>query len=624
MKSAHMSRCIVLLLALATLVLAVGPAAAASCGTWGQHPSVGPGPAHGWGTDYHGPAAFGGCHGPTGRPGGTVNTYTGNLTISDIPAYYFQVGDPLPLEFVYNSHSGRLTTLDMINGHWTHSYDVYVHNEAPNGVTVFEGNGWEHCYAGSPTPSLPEYTLPPGVFDRLLRTYNDQGVANGWKLIRTDYHVLYFTETTDHSGRLDHIDDADGLSWTLSYIQYPSGGKVWDLLRTITDPLGNVTTLEWNGAQLTWIHGPGGSVTIGYHTYGTPPYMACLLNSITDASGHTYSFDYPDLDDYMTGRIRSIAANQAYVLNYTYATTSLGEVVSSTQLANSPHATLTTFAYSDSGTERTCTITDTKNGQPRATRHIYSSGTGPVQGALKDIIQDFGDSSHLNLRQTWARDTSLRLTGYRDSYQPETGGKAHRHFFHYGDPTYNPEKVTKYIDPENSDANPSDTGTPSPTCPGYVLQYDTAGNLFHVATPENRSADILYTMHRPTSVTVHDADINGNPVDRVTQFAYYGKDKGYELQSVTDARANVTSFDYDPQHWCLPTTVTVPGNRVWTFTPYTSTADIQYVTDPNGNQTSYTYSLVSQDLIMGCSSPSVSSRGPAVGLRQQCVEATLW
>ena len=120
----------------------------------------------------------------------------------------------------------------------------------------------------------------------------------------------------------------------------------------------------------------------------------------------------------------------------------------------------------------------------------------------------------------------MNVIRYRDSYQPETGGKAHRHFFYYNDPN-NPTLVTKYIDPENSDANPSDTGTPSPNCPGYTFTYDSYGNLTHAATPAGRSMDIAYTPNtpRPTTVTIHDADINNNPVDRVTHFAYFGATK---------------------------------------------------------------------------------------------------
>ncbi len=117
-------------------------------------------------------------------------------------------------------------------------------------------------------------------------------------------------------------------------------------------------------------------------------------------------------------------------------------------------------------------VTQTKDGNPRVTRYIYENtddpGNGRYLGVVLGVIEDCGDASHLNLSQAWAYDSNRNVVRYRDSYQPETGGKAHRHFFYYTS-AYGADLLTKMIDPENSDASPSDTGMPSGSCPGLHL-----------------------------------------------------------------------------------------------------------------------------------------------------------
>jgi RHS repeat-associated protein len=236
-------------------------------------------------------------------------------------------------------------------------------------------------------------------------------------------------------------------------------------------------------------------------------------------------------------------------------------------------------------------ITETKDGANRVTRHIYENtddaANGRYLGTLLFIIVDPGASPHLNATRGWAYDSSFRKVRYRDSYQPETGGKAHRHFYYYTDAN-NPTRVTKYIDPENSDANPNDTGTPSPTCPGYLYQYDSRGNKTEETTPEGRVTD--YTYYAGTSrlyqIIVRDQDVNGNPVDRITSYTYWDATYGFQVKTTTDARSNVTTYYYDSN--CYLDYVDPPlGNNL----QYTcnSVGDVTAITDGNGNTTSYQY-----------------------------------
>ena len=97
------------------------------------------------------------------------------------------------------------------------------------------------------------------------------------------------------------------------------------------------------------------------------------------------------------------------------------------------------------------------------------------------------------------------------------------------------------MDPENADGNP-----PSGTCPGYVYTYDSNGNELSEVTPQGRETDYVYYSgtNRLYTKTLKDKDRNGNSVNRVTTYTYYGSTKGDQVDTMTDACGNVTTYDY--------------------------------------------------------------------------------
>jgi len=143
--------------------------------------------------------------------------------------------------------------------------------------------------------------------------------------------------------------------------------------------------------------------------------------------------------------------------------------------------------------------------------------------------------------------------------------------------------VTKYIDPENYD---SSLGEDSPS---YLYEYDSLGNLTEEATPESRVTDYTYVSgtNRLSQVIIRDKDINNNPVDRITAYTYWGSTYGYQVETVTDARSNVTTYNYDSATGYLTSVVPPIGNSI-TYVS-NSMGDVTSVTDGNGNATSYQY-----------------------------------
>ncbi len=531
------------------------------------NPTGGPGPARSCGASNPGLAGGDECG---GKPVDSINTYTGNLTISDMPVWYYSVGDAIPFVISFNSKSGR--TGGPLGAKWTHSYDVRIVDESPNGAWVMEGNGWENYFWLNPDTGF--YDSQQNVFDKL------EAEGSGWKLTRPDQHKLHF----DSTGKLTSIQDADGLTWTLAY-----SGSV---LSTVTDPKNGQTTFAYTRARLTQVMMPGG--IHADFTYDSSK----RLSTAKDAAGHTYTFYYSGTDT----KVASLRDPSDRLVRYYYngGQVYYTEIVSPSGLAVHYDFYLPGIGPNPAGSGQLYVdITETKDGADRITRHIYENtddpGNGRYFGTLLSVIKDVGGVA---ATQAYAYDSELRLVRYRDSYQPETGGKSHRHFFYYDD-LDNPSLVTKYIDPQNSDASPSDTGTPSPTCPGWKFEYDNNGDgahlgrltkITHPEYPAARYTTFSYfsSTSRLYSVTVNDLDRNGLPYEHTTWFNW-GPD--YQLSYICDALGNETRIYYDSNGYL--DYVDLPGGNVPPAKDRDFTADaagnITAVTDGNGNTTSYQY-----------------------------------
>jgi RHS repeat-associated protein len=518
--------------------------------------------SHSQGGGFGGPVGGSGevvLFGIGGKPTASINTYTGNLTIQDMPVYYQAVGDAIPFAVFYNSQTADGTGAKL-GAKWSHSYNVSIVSHLPTYITVKEGNGWERDFWKLDSG----YESPMGTF------YRVEAEGSGWKLTRPNCQTLHF----NGAGRLTSVEDKDGLTWTVTFIM----GHI----STITDPKGRQTTLSYTNNLLTRVTVPGGLHADFTYDTNTP----VRLSIITDAAGQTFTFTYSGTDT----KVASIVEPGGRELEYWYGTFNGKAVVDHADIYGLASSTMYYDYTPQANGQLYVDITETKDGGNRVTRHVYENTDDPPNGryfgVLLQVVEDCGDASHLNLTQTWSYDWDLRKVRYRDSYQPETGGKPHRHFYYYEDAS-NPVRMTRYVDPENSDAG--ETGTPSENCPSYHYQYDSLGNLTEITTPENRVTDFTYASgtNRLSQMIIRDQDLSGNPVDRITSYAYWDATYGYQLKTVTDARNNTTNLAYDSATGYL-TTVTPPIGGATTFGS-NDVGDVSSVTDGNSNTTSYQY-----------------------------------
>jgi len=566
MRHRQISRYIVVLVAFALLAIMAGPAVCQGCGqpTVAPECAGGSGPGGTGGASAGGPIARSGgpcatCGGgATGSPADSVNTFTGELSITDTPVSYKSVGDQFGFTITYGAKSSRTTAL---GPRWTHSYNAYILDDSPNGARLVEGNGWERYFTGNPTQGSPNYTAPAGVKTALKKTYSGS-TWTGWQLTRPSQEYLTF----DTAGKLTGRTDTQGLSWSFSYT---SGN-----LTTVTDPMGRQTTLSYTNGYLTQVTVPGSVHAHFAYDTNNPK----RLITVTDAADYEYDYGYD-----ANNRVTSLTDPSGREIDYTYAS---GKV--STICTYSLPSSLRTYTYTPQTNGQLYTdLTETKDSANRVTRWIYENtddpSNGHYYGALLATVLDPGDSPHLNLTRAWAYDSQYRKIKYKDSYTPETGGKAHIAWYYYTD-SNNPSLITKHIDPENVDANP-----PTQNCPGYLYEYDSRGNMTKMTTPEGRETDYAYYSgtSRLNTVTIKDKDVNGNAVDRTTTYTYYGSAYGYQVHTVTDGRGNVTHYDYDGSTGYLTTLTPEEGNA--STYEYSDLGDVTSVTDGNGNETTYQY-----------------------------------
>ncbi len=530
-----------------------------------------PGPRGCGGGQHKGKKAGGddGC----GSPVGSVNTFTGDLSIDDIPVWYDSVGEAMPFVISYSAQGGGGAGM---GEHWTHNFNAKIISDGPYGEYVEYGNGWKYYFASDGEGG---YISPAGIFDTMQamgwgiqvtlrskkrccgRRGGGGGARSTSQSLPRDFSDMYF----DSVGLLAEIEDPNGLTWTLTYDEA-------DRLTTIADPLDRETTLTYTSGLLTQVTVPGGL----YATFQYDTHDPKRLWKITDAAGDTYTFGYSGT------RVTSITGPSGKQVWYTYGTFNNKTVVTATGITDVSESTQT-YTYTEKTTigQLWVDVTEEKDSLDRVTRYIYEFDDDDTDGAYYGtLLEVTTDQGGLNLRHTLGYDSERRVVSERDSYTAESGGKDHVDRYYYGDGN-NPNQVTKLIDAENW------TGSTS-TSPAYLYSYDSLGNVTSVTTPEGRVAEIAYVpgTKRPSSITIEDEDINGDPVDRTTSFTYWGSSLGYRLKTVTDARNNTTTLYYDSNAYLdyidppLGSDIEVTCNSV---------GDITAVTDGNDNTTSYVY-----------------------------------
>jgi hypothetical protein len=139
-----------------------------------------------------------------GKPIASVNEFTGDLILRDMPVFSNDPSAGIPFTMTYSVQSTRSSSLGK---GWTFSYNMYI-TESGNTATFIDGNGRETTFT-----IYDDELMPSG------------GRACGGAVLSGDFHYrirrpspLDPAMNFDWSGRLASLEDHDGQVWSLEVI----------------------------------------------------------------------------------------------------------------------------------------------------------------------------------------------------------------------------------------------------------------------------------------------------------------------------------------------------------------------------------------------------------------------
>jgi RHS repeat-associated protein/uncharacterized repeat protein (TIGR01451 family) len=356
----------------------------------------------------------------------------------------------------------------------------------------------------------------------------------------------------DTNGNRITLGYTNGLPTTITHssgaqlvLAYNAGGR----LASVTDPLGRVTTYEYDasGEHLVRVTQPGGRVTAyTYDTGAVLPREHALL-SVTYPDGTHSNFAYDD-----NGRLTQTSGdNGGEAVSYAYDTAGGVTVTDAT-------GRVTHLAFGLAGQRA-----QVRDGQGRVVNFGYGS-----QMQLTQLLGPAGE------KYSYTFDTRGNLTGVRDPRRQST-------IFSY-DPTFN--QLTSFTDARGN---------------GLVYTYDGHGNLTAITYPDGTSeqytydtqGDVLAAKNRRGQTVTYSYNAAGQVTskdDSTTPGAgfTYGYDAAGNLTSATDASGTMM-MSYDPATDLL-TRIDYPGGHFFTFR-YDAAGRRTQRTDQDGNVVTYAY-----------------------------------
>lgn len=452
------------------------------------------------------------------------------------------------------------------------------------------------------------------------RIYDDKG-----RELKFTYAVV---GTTDTNPYLTKVEDQTGRAYTFAYQEGPTdnAGKV--TLRSITDPLGNITTYTYAGANLIaeikkpmgntpykqtyeTINGGGvvktqtdayGNVTtisriqypadtatketkftVTYPDSTSETYVhghdGRVVSSLTDAAGRTATFSSDATRDRLTG-VTDRTGN-ATTLVYHAASGKIAETNSaeSKKTVASFTAVSQTFTNPINNEQVTFTFYDrTGIDYPDGTSEQFTfNGSGNVLSHVDKTGKIWTytyNSQGLPLTitnpaggvTTYTYDVNGTMAASKDS---DTGTTQYT-----VDALGHLIKITR---PDNSARsfvyNANDQITSVANAAGKVRQfeYDQNGNLIKITGPDSQTVQYTYNlMDRPTTTT-----------NRRGKSETYSYDQRFRLSSVTDPNNIITTFGYDQTGRLNKSTI---GSSSWTMA-YDNEGILVASQDPKGNIT---------------------------------------
>jgi RHS repeat-associated protein len=539
---------------------------------------------------------------PSGTFAEPVNTATGN--------YLFQRTDlMLPgrgMPFIFTRTYNSLDTYAGPFGHGsTHSYNIFLTENAAGIVVIKQGDGHEEFYdpigGGNYQSRFGVFNIlvknPDGTFTLILKDQTHYQFSTSGKLIRIrdrNGNALHFRY--DAKGNLTAITDTVGRTITLSYdtrnriiqlidpirrgvqYSYDADGS----LASDTDPNGGVMRYFYDGGhRVTQIIDQRGN-TLLKNSYDT----ADRVVSQTNGRGFTTKFAYgvPQAGD------TSITDPQGNTTIHTHDTQ-----LRLIEVTDPDHKKLT-FTYDEDNNR--ISITDQNRNVTRFTydnRGNFTSITDPLLNVI-DLTYD-GRNNLISL--TGARRFTTALTydakGNLISIQDALKNITTFAYDNFGQVVKNTNarnQVTHAYDEHGNLETTTDAMGGTTT-----RASDGAGRLISLTNPNGHTVTSSYDANSRLIKLVDAGKF-------VTEYAY---DPAGNLIEVTDARRHSTRYDYDQVNNLTTVTDALGHNTRYAYDENNNRTDLidanghkrTYafdalnrpirITDPLGNMTNYTY-----------------------------------
>jgi YD repeat-containing protein len=494
-----------------------------------------------------------------------VSVTTGNVDIDQVDAVIPGLGLGLNFSRSYNSaNTAAAERSGVFGAGWNHSYEKRLTFPYPhpswNTIKLRNSDGTIAYFIGSDTNGY-EQSAPYSRTSRIERV----GTLYV-RRFRQGGEETYDRQTEfGNTARLISLTDAVGNTTTLSYTA--------DKLTGIADPGGRTLILGYTGAQLTSLSGPAGLIA-------TYTYANGRLSGVTYADGD--SDGNPDGGSTFAYHASGNGAGKLHTV-----TDLSGRITESHEYDANGRASLTAISgnvrqYALSyQTDRTI-VTDSLGNQ---TTYEWKEAAG--QRLITKMIGSCSSCGASGDTQSWGYDAKGRVIAYTDGLG----------------------KTTEYA--YDNDGNLSlkrapalDTGLQHTT----AYSYDANGRLIQRTEPNLATTTWTYVAAGPATITEQVAagvtrtttmgyyarasargklEFIRDPLNRETQFGYSVLG---DLTAVTDAAGHTTTYQHDAMGRRTKTVLpaTTPANDTPT-TSYDTLGRIWKVTNPNGSYLRNTY-----------------------------------
>lgn len=515
-----------------------------------------------------------------------INTANGNYYNQHFDFTIPSRGASLVFERTYNSESAYAGPL---GANWTHTYNVFLTQDATGNVTITWGDGHTELY----TLTAGAYSPQPGVFSTLL-----SNGGGSFLLTTKDQHQYSFSA----SGQLTSIQDRNGNTTSLAYgaggiLQSITAGGGQSLtfaydssnrIVQIKDPIGRSVSFAYSLANdLVQATDPAGGIT--KYAYDS----AHRVTSIVLPNGNTLLQDTYDA----SGRVASQTNGRGFTTTLAYNTPAQGQTTITDPRGNKtihtydsifriakitdPAGGTTSYAYNSNNNRTSVT-----NQDGNTTNFSYDSASNVtgVTDALGNTTSFTYDSKNRLL-------TATNPNGHTTAFTYDGNGNltqiqdAIGHLTKFGYDAYG-ELISKTdargdTTAYNYDAQGNLTKITDVLGDSTSLAYDGIGRLSSITDPDGHTATSTYdALNRLTGVA--------DPLGDSTQFSY---DPVGNLVAITDADGHSTNYAYDATNDLVSVTDAL-GHL--TKYAYDSVDNRIAFTDANGNTTSYAYDALNR------------------------------